>query len=104
MQLFKNKRMIGGLVLFAVAALGYYVWSTGSSQALLSNTGEGASPLSQEILATLASLTTIKLDDSIFSDPVFVSLTDFGVTIPEEPIGRRNPFAPIGGASAPPRP
>ena len=30
------------------------------------------------------------------TDPVFASLTDFGVTIPPQNAGRRNPFAPVG--------
>ena len=46
---------------------------------------------------TLQSIHSIKLDNSIFTDPVFVSLTDFGVTIPPENVGRPDPFVPLGG-------
>ncbi len=49
-----------------------------------------------DILAILNDLNKIKLDDSIFSDPVFVSLKDYSVTIPKELKGRQNPFLPIG--------
>lgn len=51
------------------------------------------SKLGRELLAALAKLRTTKLDMSIFDDPVFTSLKDFGVEIASEPIGRRNPFA-----------
>ena len=56
---------------------------------------ETASPLSPDVLATLASLTTIKLDNKIFTDPLFTSLTNYGVVIPAQNAGRRNPFAPL---------
>lgn len=49
--------------------------------------------LGRELLSALAKLRTTKLDISLFDDPVFNSLKDFGVEIASEPIGRRNPFA-----------
>lgn len=96
LDIFKNKRVLGGVALVAVLFLGYYLWSGAGSDTPLLSDSQGASPLSQELLATLSKLHTIKLDPAVFSDPVFVSLTDFGVTIPPEASGRRNPFAPIG--------
>lgn len=59
----------------------------------------GDSPQAQsgrEILTLLLNLKSLKLDTSIFSDPSFQSLADFGQSIPERPRGRDNPFAPIG--------
>ena len=71
---------------------------------LSSSADSGAASVSKELLVTLTNLRTIRLDDSIFSDPSFISLADYGVTIPPQPVGRRNPFAPLpmfspGGAS-----
>lgn len=60
---------------------------------------DGESPQAQsgrEILTLLLNLKSLKLDASIFNDPVFKSLVDFGQSIPERPHGRNNPFAPIG--------
>ena len=96
MDIFKNKKLMGGLAVAVVAALGYYWWSSSATTPLLSSSGDGTSPLSQEILATLGQLGSIKLDPAIFTDPVFASLTDFGVTLPPQQAGRRNPFAPVG--------
>lgn len=76
----------------AIAALWYW-WSSKPSGPIL--VVEQASPLSGDLLAVLGSLNTIVLDESIFDDPVFESLTDFGVTIPSQATGRRNPFAPF---------
>ena len=81
---------------------GVYVYSayftSPSSTAL--TTSDSSEALSQQLLVTLQNLHTIKLDNSIFSDPAFQSLTDFGVVIPPEAVGRRNPFVPLVGASA----
>lgn len=50
----------------------------------------------REILALLAELKSVRLDESIFSDPIFQSLQDTSVELNQEPKGRPNPFAPLG--------
>ncbi len=49
----------------------------------------------QEFLQILASLTTIKVDNSIFSSEAFKKLNDNGVKLDPVETGRPNPFAPI---------
>jgi len=100
MDILKNKWVVGGIGAVIVLGLIYYVWTSAASTPLLSSTGEGTSPMSQEILTTLGQLHTIRLDPAVFTDQVFTSLTDFGVTIPPQQAGRRNPFAPVDGAGA----
>jgi len=95
MDILKNKFVVGGVGAVLVLTLAYYLWTSAENSALLT-TNDGTSPLSQEILLTLGQLHTIRLDPAIFTDPVFASLTDFGVTIPPQNAGRRNPFAPVG--------
>lgn len=101
----QNKLTIGVTVVVALAAIVYFMYFSGGSSAptLSSST---SSTVSQTLLVQLQSLTTIKLDNSVFSNPVFISLTDFGVTIPPENSGRTDPFLPTfssapksGGAS-----
>jgi hypothetical protein len=101
MNLLKNTKMMGGaVVLVALLVLGYYYWGGSGSTPEPTLTQQDVS-LSQDLLLTLNNLHAIKLDPSIFSDPLFQSLTDFGVTIPPQPTGRPNPFAPVGFTSAP---
>ncbi len=95
LALIKKNMVIIGIILAAAAVL-YYFYSSDSGGAVLTSSEDTDSPVSQEILATLGNLRTIRLDNSIFSDPLFVSLSDFGVTIPPAAAGRRNPFAPVG--------
>lgn len=96
MQFIKqNLLAIGGAALVAVALFVYWTYFGSSSAPLLSQTN-AASPVSKQLLLTLSNLHTLKLDQSVFTDPTFVSLNDFGVQIPPQSVGRGDPFAPLG--------
>jgi hypothetical protein len=58
--------------------------------------------IEQELLSQLLQLSTITLDDRVFSNPAFVSLVDFSQPIEPQPVGRPNPFAPIAVTVPPP--
>jgi hypothetical protein len=96
----KNKTTILGLVALIFVVWGYFTFFGGSSSAPLTAVPSD-SAISGSLLTTLNSLHTIKLDNSFFSDPIFLSLSDFGTTLPEQPAGRGNPFAPVGAVSQP---
>lgn len=53
-------------------------------------------PASNTLISVLSGLRTISLDGSLFKDPAFLSLQDFGIPLQEEQVGRYNPFLPIG--------
>ncbi len=100
----QNKLAILVGVLLLAGLFVYMNFFTAPAQDALT-TSSTDTALSQDLLVTLQNLHTIKLDNGIFSDPAFQSLTDFGVTIPAEEVGRRNPFAPLqsgggGGGSS----
>lgn len=95
----QNKIAVGGGLVLVVAVLVYFTYFSGpSSNPTLTTTDTGA-VVSQNLLVMLKNLHTITLDDSLFSDPAFQSLTNFGVIIPEQPVGRRNPFLPLSGGT-----
>lgn len=59
--------------------------------------GAGSSIVSiREIERIGRQLEKVEIDTAFFSDPVFESLVDFRTVIPEEPVGKQNPFAPSG--------
>ena len=98
MQFFKNNKtsVYGGLFVIAAVIVYFMFFSGNSDDALLTTTAEDpTSQVSRDLLVTLSSLNVIRLDETLFKDPVFVSLSDFGVIIPLQPVGRRNPFAPL---------
>ncbi len=56
-----------------------------------------APALDQDFLPLLLSVKSIRLDDSIFSDPAFMNLVDGSILlVPDNNEGRPNPFAPLG--------
>lgn len=56
-----------------------------------------APAITQDFLAVLLNIKSIKLDDSIFSDMAFLNLRDSSILLtPDGNEGRPNPFAPIG--------
>ncbi len=90
--------VIGAAVLGTFA---YFIFFAGddSAQLLTETTATSTSQVSRELLETLADLRSIKLDNSIFDDQAFLSLVDFRVDIPLQPVGRDNPFAPLRGGT-----
>ena len=97
MDFIKENKGIAGIAIAVIVGVGaYFAYSAGKTDELLTATSSTpTSQVSQELLITLGDLRSIKLDDSIFSDPVFLSLVDFGIDIPLQPVGRDNPFSPL---------
>ena len=95
-QFLKDNKMLtlGGIVVIC-GALVYFMFFAGPSGDPVVVEQDETSNVSRELIITLSNLNTIRLDDSIFKDPVFLSLSDFGVQIPLQNVGRRNPFAPF---------
>ncbi len=94
-----NTRNIIIIVIISALVLGYFAYSKlgfggGTSTELVSSPVETVDG-SPESAGSLEGLKSVSLDISIFSDPTFQSLTDFGVKIPQQTLGRVNPFAPI---------
>ncbi len=108
MQIFEHidKRVVIGFGIALVLILGVFFYSMGGSASVPPGpiSMMAVSPLDatlgRDLLEALAKLDSTKLDTSIFSDPVFGSLKDFGVEISAQPVGRRNPFAEFAGSAA----
>lgn len=95
--------IMGGVaILIVVAGFIYYLLTDkpdadGALTSLQESTLDGT--IGRDLLLTLSRLRSTKIDISIFEDPVFASLKDFGVEIAPQPVGRRNPFAGFGAAA-----
>jgi len=100
MQFIKGNIALVLLTVLFVGGVTYYMLTKDGDTPLLTQNDALVNPASQELLALLGDLNEIALDDSIFTNEVFASLTDFGVVILPEPISRRNPFAPFTVASS----
>ena len=72
--------------------------SSGTAPVTGNTVTSNANPLvAQDFLNLLLNIQSIKLDDSILTDPAFSSLHDSSITLtPDGTEGRPNPFAPLG--------
>lgn len=50
------------------------------------------SKVGRETLEILITLKSLKLDNSLFREPIFKSLKDFSIELGEKNVGRENPF------------
>ena len=71
--------------------------TTPTSNTTSSGTDANTSSIAENFLTLLLNVKTIKLDDSIFTDPAFISLHDSSIVlVPDATTGRPNPFAQFG--------
>ena len=99
---FKNKKTLlitGGVVVLLIIIVWMMIGGGSGSKTDTSLVAVASDPveliIGREMLAALDKMKSVKLDTSFFSNPVYKSLEDFTVQIPKQPIGRRDPFAPI---------
>ncbi len=100
---FLSRNLIATLVIGALVLGGmwYFFSSGGDDEELLTTTIVAEeNPAERGIVDTLLTLRAVSLSGTIFSDPVFRVLRDFGSEIIPEPTGRTNPFAPRDAQSA----
>ena len=105
------KKIIAVVAVIAVGYGGYYMYNNdhvyvaGANPSSLTATVVHAQDAglvdsgnpSQDFLALLLGVQSIKLDDSLFTNKAFTVLQDFNRPIPADTNpGRANPFAPIG--------
>ncbi len=91
--LFKSKGFLALVSLFVVAMFVYNFFINPNTP-----TAEDDSALAvgKELLELSQELSKAQLSQALFSLPGYVFLNDFSVSLPQEPLGRVNPFDTIG--------
>jgi hypothetical protein len=94
----KNLIIVAVIILGLGAAVYFYISRDRTSDELLTGVpaGTALATVDGTLLSALRELKKLKLDDSIFKNPIWLSLSDFGRTLAPQPSGRPNPFAPLG--------
>ena len=103
MRNFTSIILLVSVVALSFIGLSYYVKTVhGQTSGLItSNNSEGASTGNgAQVLSLLNRLKRITLDGKIFSTEAFKKLEDDTVTIVSQPVGRSNPYLPVGGSAA----
>lgn len=93
-------KLVVAFIAIVVIGVGWYTLSGSSSSPTPSLTTSGArgdpsSTADRTLVSTLLALRSVKLEATILSDPLFLSLKDFSTQIVPEPVGRVDPFAPL---------
>jgi len=90
----KNKGTLIAIVIFVLVIVVYNMFIK-PGQISLPSEVEAVS-VGEDLLKMAEQISAVNLDRSIFSDPNYLYLTDFSAQVPEDPIGRPNPFNVIG--------
>ena len=93
MNIFKNKGMIGVIVVFI---LFMFLYSFFFKEAVDPSSTANASAVGDDLVKLYSNLKQVTLDQSVFSSKGYLLLSDFSVVIPQQPVGRPNPFNTIG--------
>ena len=88
----KNKSALA-LILFFI--LGMFIYNLFFAGSPLTAT-QSAEAAGGDLVKLSQELQNARLTTELFSTPSYVFLTDFTVNVPEQPIGRVNPFDIIG--------
>ncbi|MCK5059627.1 MAG: hypothetical protein KAR00_00560 [Candidatus Pacebacteria bacterium] len=87
----KNRGTITLILIAAVIFWVYTVFFRGAPKDFTQPTNL----IGKSAIEMLNRLNSITLDGSVFSSPAFHELKDFELVLPEQPVGRSNPFAPV---------
>lgn len=97
----KYQNAIFVIVALILAFFAYsYFFAGKETPVLMEETINPTAVADQDLISLLLELKAITLDESIFTDPTFMSLEDFSRELIPEPIGRPNPFAPLGSSGS----
>ena len=103
------KNILVAVIFFALLFAGYFAYQQRDAAELNFTEDEtvrsNALANAQVFIQRRALLDSIEFDTSLFEDPRFRSFESFTNPLPEQPVGRENPFAPAaagaGQGSAP---
>jgi len=88
-------------IIVAIGLAAYFYWNGNSTPVNnnLQDTADSTEVVGSQVFQLLGKINAIKIDSAFFKGQTFSTLVDYSVSIPALPIGRSNPFAPIGGTA-----
>ena len=89
----KNKGILIAVAIFIVAM---FVYNLFFKQEVSLPSESQAVSIGDDLLKIYADLQKITFDQSSFSTPGYLYLQDYTTSVPEQPVGRRNPFDNTG--------
>ena len=92
-SLFKSKGFLGLILLFVVGA---FIYNTFFAKGSSASSDQSALVVGEDLLKLSEDLSKAELSQDLFKVPGYLYLSDFSAPIPQEPLGRVNPFDIIG--------
>jgi hypothetical protein len=97
-----NKTVIAIIIILAIAGGVYFYMngnpvSSSTSSLLETKTNPVVQESATRILSLLKQINALQIKTEIFKSADFQTLRDYSVDIPEQDVGRSNPFAPLPG-------
>lgn len=91
------QNLVAVLGILIIGGIGYYLYIQNANIALdtISATSNEASREASEFLSRLNELKSMNLDDSLFNDSRFRSLSIFEIPVVPVSVGRENPFSDV---------
>lgn len=97
MQFFsKNKAIIEIVGVFIIIMFMYNFFFGGSSQGGVSIASSSPLAIGADLVKMSEDLSRATLSQQVFSSAGYLNLIDFTVPLPQQSVGRSNPFDPIG--------
>jgi len=97
----KHKIIAIVIVLTLAGGAWYILLPSSAVPAVLTTTLSASAPAgAQDLVNSLLALRAVSLDGTILTNPSFQALRDFSTPITPEPVGRPNPFAPLGSEAS----
>ncbi|OHA16484.1 MAG: hypothetical protein A3C79_02605 [Candidatus Taylorbacteria bacterium RIFCSPHIGHO2_02_FULL_45_28] len=94
-----KKTLITVIVVIIVLAVAYFYFSGGSAPDDMGTLqSQSATVVGTRVLSLLNQIESLRIDTELFKTPAYQTLVDYSIAIPELPVGRPNPFAPLSGA------
>lgn len=93
-----SKKTLLYIIIIAIVVVLAYLYFSGSPVDNSASLEEAAAPTSESsiaaanVLALLNQISSLKIDTTIFTNSVYMSLVDHTVPVLEQNIGRENPF------------
>lgn len=97
-----KKTLIITIIAVVVLAIVYFYFSGGAVTPDATSTlqSQSATVAGTRVFSLLNQIKSLHIDTTIFDRAEYKTLVDYSVDIPELPVGRPNPFAPIPGVPA----
>lgn len=91
-----NKPIIIAVVIFGLVMMVYQLFLKPDTSIDTTVTLENTEGVGADVVKLDESLQLVSLDRSLFSTTAYKALVDFTTDVSPQPIGRTNPFGPIG--------